>query len=64
MNLKMKKCLACGGTAFAQSGSHFRLTFSEKSFTKGLETNYTVCTTCGEVLSIKILHPGKNRHKK
>lgn len=61
MNLTIKKCFECGGTSFIQASEHKLLRSLEKSFTKGPEKNFTVCTSCGEVLSINILHPGKNK---
>jgi uncharacterized protein with PIN domain len=61
MDLKIKKCLECGGTSFTKASDHKLLRSLEKSFTKGSEQNFTVCTSCGEVLLIKILHPGKRK---
>lgn len=61
MDLMIKKCLECGGTSFTQASDHKFLRSLEKSFTKGSVKNFTVCISCGEVLSIKILHPVKER---
>lgn len=62
MNLTIKKCLACGGTSFTQASDHKCLRSIEKSFTKGSVENYIVCLNCGEIPSLKILHPGKLKY--
>ena len=62
MNLTIKICLECGGTSFTQASDHKCFRSIEKSFTKGSQENYIVCLTCGEILSIKILHPGKLKY--
>lgn len=59
MNLTSKKCLGCGSTSFTQASNHKLLRLSEKIFTIGTLVDFTVCSSCGEVLSVKILHPGK-----
>jgi hypothetical protein len=61
MDLKIKKCLECGGTSFTKASDHKLLRSLEKNFTKGSVKNFTVCISCGEVISIKILHPGKSK---
>jgi hypothetical protein len=62
MKLTIKKCLECGGTSFTQASDHKCFRSIEKSFTKGTVENYIVCLTCGEILSITILHPGKLKY--
>ncbi|WHY00197.1 hypothetical protein [Neobacillus sp. DY30] len=59
MKLTIKKCIECGGTSFTQASEHQCLRSIEKSFTKGTVENYIICLSCGEILSIKILHSGK-----
>jgi hypothetical protein len=61
MELTIKKCIECGGTSFIQASDLKLLRSVEKSFTRGCEMNFTVCTACGEIISLHILHPGKMR---
>ncbi len=54
-----KKCSECGGTSFSQGSDYINLRPLNKKLSIGSEKIYTFCTSCGEVISIKILDPDK-----
>lgn len=61
MNNTDKTCKSCGGTSFVEATDFVNLRPLNKKMSFGSERIFTVCTDCGEVISIKVLNPEKLR---
>jgi hypothetical protein len=59
MNAQEMNCKVCGGTSFVQATDFVNLRPLDKKMAFGSEKIYTVCLDCGEVASIRIMHPEK-----
>jgi hypothetical protein len=53
------KCRSCNGESFVEASDYINLRPLNKRMTLGSEKVYTVCLSCGEVVSIKIKNPEK-----
>ncbi|EDL63661.1 hypothetical protein BSG1_17335 [Bacillus sp. SG-1] len=53
------KCKSCNGESFVEATDYINLRPLNKRMALGSEKIYTVCLSCGEVISIKIKNPEK-----
>ncbi|WP_409252477.1 hypothetical protein V1502_00345 [Bacillus sp. SCS-153A] len=53
------KCKHCDGESFVQASDYINLRPLNKRVALGSQKIYTVCLSCGEVVSIKIKNPEK-----
>jgi predicted RNA-binding Zn-ribbon protein involved in translation (DUF1610 family) len=54
-----KKCNSCGGESFVEAMDFINLRPVDKKIAIGSEKVYTVCTSCGEVVSIRVKNVDK-----
>ncbi|MFD3449463.1 hypothetical protein ACFDTO_33330 [Microbacteriaceae bacterium 4G12] len=59
MNASEIICKNCGSISFVKATDYVNLRPLDKKLSLGSEKIYTVCSDCGEVVSIKIKHPEK-----
>jgi hypothetical protein len=59
MNKSGENCHSCGGNSFVQAMDYINLRPVDKKMSIGSERIYTVCSGCGEVVSIKVKNPEK-----